>query len=342
MESKEEREQRLARRTANATLWKARSNNVVRYIPDFLINIAVLAIITLITLAATFKIDPDYITEPSYWITSIVLFFLYMLTHWSDYNSKVRSLRLNEENKAYMKAQKAEIDKATKTVEWRDYRTFFIQNRNLEQKKIAWETYIRKRIDKLTARAKDTDKDVENAVISDFQRNAYKDAPERLNALQSEMQANREANRYCQRKRALENMLTTEWIAENINKIRIDYNEVEIQFVENGNTYNGIAKDRKTSKGKYARDTAPSKLKWFILTAALTAIGIDSLSGTIVWASWLLLVMRLAGFVVNKISGAQYGEEYFQDLDIWNIDKRVEIAQEFKVWGLKKGIFKTN
>jgi len=341
MESREEREQRLARRKANAIAARARGQTISRYIPHFIINIAVLAIITLITLAATFKIDPAFVVTPAYWITSIVLFVLYMLTHWSDYDSRLRSLRLNDENIAYIKAQKLEIDKVTKMIEWNDYRSEFIHNRNSEHKKLAWEIYIRKKIDKFTARAKKTDKDIENAVISDFQRAALKDTPEQLKALQSQIDADREANRYCIRKRAMENMLTEKWIADNINKIYIDYNEIDIQFVENGNVYSGVTKDRVVERGMYARDTAPSKLKWFVFTAVLTAIGIDSLSGSIMWASWLLLSMRLAGFVVNKIAGKQYGEEHYQKFDIWNIDKRVEIAQEFKVWGFKKGFLKT-
>jgi len=341
-ESREEREARLARRQANKAAWNATSKTVSRYIPNFLINVVVLAIITLITLAATFKIDPNYVITAEYWVTSIVLFVLYMLTHWSDYKAKLRSLRLNKDNLEYIKTQKSEIDKTTKTVEWRDHRSEFISNRNIEQKKIAWEQYIRKRIDKMTARAKKADKDIENAVVSDFQKQAYKDAPERLNALQSEMDARREQNRYCQRKRAFENMLTPLWIAENINKIYIDYNEIDIQFIENGNVYEGVAKDRAIERGMYSKDTSPERLKWFIFTTALTAIGIDSLSGSIIWSSWLLLSMRLAGFIVNKITGKEYGEEHYEKFDMWNIDKRVEIAQEFKVWGLKKGIFKTN
>jgi len=341
-ETREEREARLARREANKELNRARGKSVARYLPHFIINLAVLLIITIITLFTTFKIDPTYVLTSTYWITSFVLFGLYMLTHWSDYKTKVRTLRLNKENRDYVKSQRAEIDKTTKTIEWRDHRTEFVHNRNVDQKKVAWETHIRKRIDKLTQRAKKADKDVENAVISDFQRQTYKDAPERLNALQSEIDARREQNRYCQRKRALENMLTEVWIAEHINKIHIDYNEIDIQFIENGNVYDELQKDRAVERGMYTRNTAPSRLKWFIFTAAITAIGIDSLSGAIIWTSWLLLILRVAGFVVNKVMGAEYGEEHYQKYDVWNIDKRVEIAQEFKVWGLKKGIFKTN
>lgn len=317
-----------------------RGRSFARYIPNILINLLAITIITLITLAATFKIDPNYVLTAEYWITSTVLFVVYMLVHWSDYNSKVRSLRGNKENLEYARIQRLEIDKTTKTVEWRDHRSEFVRNRNVEQKKDAWEKHIRKRIDALTKKARRGDKDIENAVLSDFQRRAYKDAPEELDALQKAMDERRDQNRYCQRKRALENMLTETWIADNLDKIHIDYNEIDIQFVENGNTYNSITKDRAVEKGMYARDTAPSRVKWYIFTAAVTAISIDSFEGAIIWASWLLLAMRLAGVIVNKVTGAQYGEEHFQKFDVWNLDKRVEIAQEFKVWGLKKGIFK--
>lgn len=337
METKEEREARLAQREARRVTTKTKTSNFSKYLPNILINILVIVIITLMTLAATFNIDPTFVLEARYWITTAVLFIAYLATHWSYYNSRVRQLRANIENREYIEAQKAEINKVTRTTTWSEHRKAFVSDRNARKKVEAWESHIRKRIDKITRRAKESDRDVENAVISDFQREVYKDRADELKRLQSEIDARRGENRYCQRKQALVRMLAREWIAENINKIRIDYNEVDIQFIENGNVYSGIQKDKQTPRGLYAKDTLGPRVKTFAFTAALTAIGIDTFSGSILWSSWLLLALRLGGLVFNIIGGVSYGDEFYQKLDVWNIDKRVEIAGEFKIWALNNG-----
>jgi len=311
------------------------------YAPNLLIDAVVVAIIALMTWA-TLDFDPKYLGTPAFWIVSIILFVLYTAIHWSLFDSKLRSLKANKENQEYIAKQKAKIETATGLVVWREYASEFVGQRNAFWKIEAWKTHVRNKITKLSSHARKADKDVENAVVSTFQKTVYKEFPDKIKALQDEIDRTQSENRYCQRKRAFENMLTDQWIADNINKISIDYNEIDVQYVETGNIIKGVQKDKQVAQGTYWRDNAGSRLFWFVVTSAITAIGIDSFTAGLNLDALLVFCFRMFGVLINVILAIRYAEEFYQKIDVWNIDKRAEISSEFKTWGLKQGFMTAN
>lgn len=268
---------------------------------------------------------------------TLLLVFIYQIAHWSAFNSRLKKLTTDEENIAWFEAKEKEITDITNTVEWHNYRSFFVKDRNEEQKVEAWKIHIQNKITLMTTKAKKKQTDLENETVSSFQRDNL--SADEIKAIQSDIYTRQDKNRYIRRKRALEEMLTEKWIAEHIKKINIDYNEIDVNFIETGDMIKGLSKDKTEKKGKYAKDNAPSRIVTTLITIAVTVFTADLLLN---WSLGGLVdfILRVALFTLNMIMGTTYANVFFTDTDLHNTKTRVKIINEFIVWTSKNNIQK--
>ena len=111
-----------------------------------------------------------------------------------------------------LKQKKKKLQTLQPTVEWHNYRSYFVKDRNEEQKVEAWKVHVQNKITLMTTKAKKKDTDLENETVSAFQRDNLSDSE--ILKIQSDIHTRQDKNRYIKRKRALEEMLTEKWIAE--------------------------------------------------------------------------------------------------------------------------------
>ena len=254
------------------------------------------------------------------------------------YDMRVKKQKRDPENKAYIKENLVSIKKVTTTVTWLDHKEEFINDRNLDKKIEQWKILIENSIVKLEKKAKKKDLDTESMGITDFQRQHLSE--QQLIDLQAKIDTEKNNNRYLQRKKLLEEMRTNEWIAENIMKKNITYDKIDTMFIETGSVIKGQEKTKIETKGKYAKDNSGQRVFSLVIAIFLTAISADlGLSGFTTGA-WFVLAFRIIIWTYNVVMGLNYGDIYYAETDIHNIESRVAVTDEFKVWALKKGYIK--
>lgn len=314
-----------------------RLNSFLSYLPNIIINIfAVVALMIMTVLILDF--DPDFLFSFRGIVTTIVLTILFTTTHWSMYDMRVKKQKKDTDNKVYIEKGVNDIKKVTNTVTWLDHKEEFINDRNLEKKIEQWKILIENRIVKLEKKAKKKDLDVEAMGITDFQRQHLSE--QQILELQEKIDNEKNSNRYLQRKKLLEEMRTNQWIAENIMKKNISYDKIDTMFVETGSIVKGQEKTKVEKKGKYAKDNSGQRIFSLVVSVFLTAIATDlGLSGFTTGA-WFILSFRIIIWTYNVVMGLNYGDIYYVETDIHNIDSRVKVTDEFKVWALKKGYIK--
>ena len=317
---------------------KTKGARFLMFAPNLFINfLMVLALMFISMIDKNNKFTWETVVSWTFLFITLTLVMIYQVTHWSAFNSRIKKLTTNEENIDWFEAKEKEITNITTTVEWHNYRSYFVKDRNEEQKVEAWKVHVQNKITLMTTKAKKKDTDLENETVSAFQRDNLSDSE--ILKIQSDIHTRQDENRYIKRKRALEEMLTEKWIAEHIKKINIDYNEIDVNFIETGDIMKGVAKDKITKKGKYAKDNAPSR---FVTTLITIAVSIFTADLILNWSlgGWVDFVLRLLLLMLNMIMGTNYANEFFTDTDLHNTKTRVKIVNEFIVWTAKKNIQK--
>jgi len=329
--------QKVEEQKATKSQIKSKMNSFLRYLPNIIINtFAVIALMIMTMLILDF--DGSYLLSLRGAATSLVLMAIFTTSHWSTYDMRIKALKQNEENKKYIKAQEAEIKKITGTIAWQDHKEEFINERNLEKKIEQWKIIIENQLVKLEHKAKKKDLDIEALSVTDFQREHLNEV--QLKLLEKEIDKKKTENRYLQRKKLLEEMRTNEWIAENVIKKNIDYNKIDVMFIETGSVVKGQDKDKVEKRGKYAKDNSGQRVFSILISIFLTAISTDLAIDGFSKEAWFIFTFRIMILVFNIIMGLNYGDNYFAETDLHNVDSRVMISGEFKVWCLKKGYAK--
>ncbi|MFA5195432.1 MAG: hypothetical protein WC401_06520 [Bacteroidales bacterium] len=312
---------------------KTKASLVLMFAPNILINILmVVALMAISMLSKDNEFTWDSVFTWYFLFVTVALIIIYQITHWASFDSKLKKLNLYDENITFLETQEDKIKETTGTVEWKNNRTAFVKERNEKQKIIAWQIYIQNTITKLT---QDTNKykkksiDLENEVVTTFQRNNL--PPSRIKEIEDDIKSRQDKNRYIRQKRVLEDMLDDKWIAEHINKVSIDYNNIDINFIETGDIIKGQTKDRTKKHGKYAKDNMPNRLLVSLITFFISIFTADMVLN---WslAGWVDFVLRIAVLLVNMLMGSNYATEFYVDTDIHNSKSRVEITNEFWVW----------
>jgi energy-coupling factor transporter transmembrane protein EcfT len=316
--------------------WQENLMKGIAYSPNVLINLFAIAIIALMT-TVTFGIDLDFLTSWNFIITSFVLMLLFISIHWAVFDARIKALRNNLLNIEFKDKQEKEIEKITHTTEWANHKNEFINWRNEKNKIDAHKINIQNKLTKLREKAKPKDKSIELQQITELQRESLND--DELKELEIEYEKAKENNKYYQRKMELEEQLTDDWISKNIHKITIDYNEIDSQFVETGSVVKGIRKDKVNKKGKYLRDNGLNRVTFLLLTIAIGGITTDALINGGKKEDWALFAFRMILVVVNWMTGLNYGNRFYEEYDIHNLNSRVSITQEFKQYGLSKGFY---
>ena len=316
----------------------SRVNNKLKiflaFLPNILINLFAIIALALITLIA-FNFDADYILSWAFVITTGLLLVIYVSVHWATFDAKVKALRRNKDNIEYWLAQEQDIKKVTNTVVWANHKHEFLGYRNQDQKIVAWKTHITNQLTKLSNKASRKDLFIETQDVTPFQRKNLTE--EQVKELEAKYDEQKSKCRYLKRKAQLEGYLEDKWIANNINKISIEFNEVDIQFIETGSVIKGITKDKTQKKGKYAKDNTVSRVVSIILTLFISAFTADLGLSHFTPDAWFVFTIRMFLLVVNITMGLNYGETYYAELDIHNVDSRNMTTDEFKIWVLEKG-----
>lgn len=271
-----------------------------------------------------------YLLTPSFIITTIILFLIYTASHWTMFNLRIKKLRAYDENKQYIKEQESTIKKTTTTVEWVTHKAEFLSNRKVSKKREAWKIHIQNKLTKLERKAPSKQIAIEESVITDFQRKNL--SPDDLTALQARFDEQRRNNPYSVKKRLYEQQLTDKWIAENINRINIDFDDVNSQFIETGSMIKGQEKTKTEERGKYTKDNSASRLTGLLFTAFISAFTIDLLANWKDGAAWIQFALRMTFLLVNVIMGLDYADGFYRDVDVHNVDNRVSVCSEFWVW----------
>jgi hypothetical protein len=309
----------------------------ITYAPNALINIFAVVAIALLTVVA-FNLDFDFITSWQFLVTTVALVVIFTLVHWSFYDAQVKALLSNIENIAYMEKCENEIAVITNTKEWVENRQEFVNWRNQNEKIDAHIKNVQNRLTKLKRRATKKQLAIELANVTEEQRKYLTE--EQATALQKEYDSARQKSKYHRKKMALEEELTDEWIFNNIDKIAIDYNEIDTLFIESGTELQRIKKDRVEKRGKYIKDNGLFRVAGMLLTVAISAIVAEPLVDGGGADQWATFALRMVLLVYNLIMGLNYGKDFYVEYNLHNINSRVSITKEFKVWALNKGIFK--
>lgn len=308
-------------------------STMLRFAPNVIINtFAVLALAFLTVLIL--DLDFGFLLSFKGVATSIALMTIFTSTHWSSYDMRIKALTQKEENVEYIKEQELEIKKVTQTIMWFDRKQEFINERNLNKKIDAWKILVQNKLTKLTNHARKKDLDIDSMGVTEYQRNHL--TQEELETLENEITEKKQKCRYIQRKLLLEEMLTDKWIASNIGKKNIDYNKIDTLFIETGSIIKGQEKDKVLKKGKYAKDNSGQRIFSLVISTALTAITTELLLDSFTKNAWFIFALRVVVLVVNILMGLNYGEVYYVETDLHNINARKMITDEFKVWAKEK------
>lgn len=303
------------------------------FLPNALINIAVIATIALMTVVA-FDLDYHYLLTPAFYVTSAILFIIYTLTHWSWFDSRLKKRRKAKEYLEEKKEKNNKIKDLTDTLAWQTHREDFVNERNERELIVAWRTFVKNKLMKLRNKARKKDIKVDTANVTALERKTLSETE--IEALERKIEDNKQNNKYCIKKNLLELYLTEEWIVKNKDKIRLDYNEIDTLFVETGGVTRGIYKDKAKTKGKYFKDTMPIRFVSLLTTFLISSFAIDLLASGADFAAWTTFCLRMLLLLNNAIGGRNYGDTWFDEVDIHNDDSRVSITTEFKTWALSK------
>ena len=266
---------------------------------------------------------------------SFTLFVLFTSVHWSFSDGRVKALRNKKENQQYVKEQTNKLNKITDTLVWQQHRLTFINERNQKQKIVAHEINVRNKLNALKKQAKPDDLRIESLTITSLQEQML--CEEEIEQLKKQYEKEKLENDYCIKKAELGTQLTQEWIAKNIDSITIDYNEIDVHFVENGEEKESQQKDKVSKKGKYLKDNGLTRTGFFVLSFALSAIGADAIAEGGTKEAWAIFAFRMALVTYNLIMGINYGDKFYDEYDLHNINARVSISYEFQDWALNKG-----
>ena len=136
---------------------KTKGARFLMFAPNLFINFFVLMVLALMFISMIDKNNKVYMGNLVSWtflFITLTLVMIYQVTHWSAFNSRVKKLTTNEENIDWFEAKEKEITNITTTVEWHNYRSYFVKDRNEEQKVEAWKVHVQNKITLMTTKAK--------------------------------------------------------------------------------------------------------------------------------------------------------------------------------------------
>jgi len=303
--------------------------NFLRYLPNLII-IVISVVVFFMMSQLLFNFSLTYLKDSAFWIITGILSVLYMLSHWSAYDGRVKNLLGNKEEKARRAAYEADIKTVTNSYEWLDYKGIFITSRNRKKKIEAYQVKIQNKLTKLTNRAFPRSRDIDLLVVTDGEKKSL--SPEALTAREEEIRAKKDKCRYIKRKRYLEQQLSTSWLEQNIDKIHIRYNKITEQFVSTGGQIKEIEMDYNSPKGKYVKENLPSRFQNLLIAGAVSAFATDLVVGGLTTQAWFDFGVRCALMLFNIIMGINYGNSYYEEIFIDNLVNRLSITDEFLSW----------
>jgi hypothetical protein len=325
--------QKAVEREATKATMKGKMNTVLRYLPNIIINTFAVIALMLMTLLM-FDFNPNVMFSWGALITILVLVAIFTTSHWSAFDMRLKALQNNQENKDYIKENLEKVKVVTNSTDWFDYKQDFINERNYQKKVEAWKIHIQNQLVKLENKAKPKDLDIESMSVTQYQREHLNETE--IKKLEIEIDNSKKNSRYLQRKNAYLEMLTDKWIAENLDKKNLDYNKIDVLFVETGSVIQGQEKDKQEKKGKYVKDNSGQRLFSVFISIFFAALSAELAVSKFTAEAWFIFLFRLTILTFNIILGLNYAERYFVETDIHNAEARKMISDEFKVWNMKR------
>jgi len=301
----------------------------LRYLPNLII-IVVSVVVFFMMSQLLFNFSLTYLKDSAFWIITGILSILYMLSHWSAYDGRVKNLVNNKEEKAKRELIEKDIKVVTNSYEWLDYKGIFITARNRVEKIEAYRVKVQNKLTKLTNRTLPRSRDIDLLVVTEAEKKAL--TPEMLAKREEVIRLKKEKCRYVQRKRYWELQLDPTWLEQNIGKIRIKYNKITEQFVSTGGQIKEIKMDYNNPKGKYAKENLPSRFQNLIVAGAISAFATDLIVGGMTQQAWFNFGVRCTLMIFNVILGINYGNTYYEEIYIDNLVNRLSITDEFLAW----------
>lgn len=301
----------------------------LRYLPNLVI-IVVSVVVFFMMSQLLFNFSLTYLKDSAFWIITGILSILYMLSHWSAYDGRVKNLLNNKEEKARRGVYEDGIKTVVNSYEWLDYKGIFITQRNRRKKIEAYQVKIQNKLTRLTDHARTKSRDLDLLVVTSGERKTF--SPEQLSAREEEIKAKKDACRYIIKKRYLEQQLDQSWLEQNIDKIHIKYNKITEQFVSTGGQIKEIDMDYNNPKGKYAKENLPSRFQNLLIAGAVSAFATDLVVGGLTPQAWFDFGIRCTLMLFNVIMGINYGNLYYEEIHIDNLVNRLAITDEFLSW----------
>ncbi len=301
-----------------------------------IVNIIAIALMTLVSIGFQ---GWEFLWTSTFIITTIILFVIYISTHWALHNSRLKKLRIFEQNVEYMEEQEKKIKETTGTKEWVEHCGEFLAWRAIEKKKEAWKTHISNALvdldKKYRKRRYQKQVAIDRREITDYERKHLSE--EEIEKRQNEIDELKMSNPYTVRKRMYQEYLSDEWIARNIDNFNVDFDNVGRLFIENGATKKQQQKSQ--SSASYMKDNWQSRIVAFLMSGFITAFTVDLFMNIRDLQTWLVFAIRMINLILNIIMGTDYGDRFFIEYDVHNIRARVSITHEFRAWGLSRNIF---
>lgn len=181
--------------------------------------------------------------------------------------------------------------------------------KNLQKKKDVYKETINRKLDKLKPKAKDLD--------------IFFNGTEEQKA----------KNKYCKKVKYYEKLMSDEYIKANIHKIKVKFNTVTPGLVFTGKTSNSLSEDwiTKDKAGKAIRDLLPRFLISLVLVLIINLIAPDT-TKEITLGVVIKTLSKIVTIISNLSYGLSYSKKYNQEINLHDIQIRMDIINDFKLW----------
>lgn len=149
----------------------------------------------------------------------------------------------------------------------------------------------------------------------------------------------KESNRYCQKRKELEEVMTDEYIKKALPFMKIKYPAISKPFVTMGyESKSSLPWTSENKTWKMFKDLAPNYFFNTGFVAFISSFMLGPSPEAISLAVVLSTTVKLAVLLWNRYSGGEYAETYFEQKTKVDMQSRWEIYQEFNDWCKKEGL----
>ena len=148
-------------------------------------------------------------------------------------------------------------------------------------------------------------------------------------------------NKYCQKRQRLEELLSEDYIEENVDKRRVRYNKLSASLILGGKLSNSFDdyNDEYVTRMKaliVVIDRAPHYLIMLAVLSTVTSIAVEAFELHLHWTAILMFILRIFVKIFSMlntiISTIKYAEKYNDTITLKDIRFRWGVCHEFNNW----------